>query len=74
MGHLAKYLVKWVFGLISGAPQGFVALGLVWSLASYIIFGALGGLLSGLTLLALRGRAFFLTLPRKSESVKAFPL
>jgi hypothetical protein len=65
MGHLAKYLVKWVFGLISGAPLGFVALGLVWSLVSYIIFGALGGLLGGLTLRALRRAGFFAYLAEK---------
>jgi ABC-type thiamin/hydroxymethylpyrimidine transport system permease subunit len=65
LGHLGKYLVKWVFGLISGAPLGFVALGLVWSLVSYIIFGALGGLLGGLTLLALRRAGFFAYIAEK---------
>jgi ABC-type thiamin/hydroxymethylpyrimidine transport system permease subunit len=65
IGHLAKYLVKWVFGLISGAPLGFVALGLVWSLAGYILFGALGGLLGGLTLRALKRAGFFAYLAEK---------
>ena len=65
IGHLGKYLVKWVFGLISGAPLGFIALGLVWSLASYILFGALGGLLGGLTLLALKRAGFFAYLAEK---------
>lgn len=65
LGHLGKYLVKWIFGLISGAPLGFVALGLIWSLLSYIVFGALGGLLGGLTLLALRRAGFFAYLAEK---------
>lgn len=65
LGHLGKYLVKWIFGLLSGAPLGFVALGLVWSLASYILFGALGGLLGGLTLKALRRAGFFAYLAEK---------
>jgi ABC-type cobalt transport system, permease component len=65
IGHLAKYLVKWVFGLISGAPLGFVALGLVWSLAGYILFGALGGFLGGLTLRALKRAGFFAYLAEK---------
>lgn len=65
LGHLGKYLVKWLFGLISGAPLGFIALGLAWSLASYILFGALGGLLGGLTLKALRRAGFFAYLREK---------
>ncbi len=59
LGHLGKFLVKWVLGAITGAPLGFVALGLARSLVSYIIFGALGGLLGGLTLKALRRAGFF---------------
>ena len=64
-GNMAKFLVKWVIGLVSGAPLGFVALGLAWSLVSYIVFGALGGLLGGLTLMALR-KAGSLPILRKS--------
>jgi len=45
--------------------DGFVALGLVWALAGYIIFGALGGLLAGLTLRALRKAGFFAYLAEK---------
>ncbi len=59
LGHLGKFLVKWALGAITGAPLGFVALGLARSLVSYIIFGALGGLLGGLTLKALRRAGFF---------------
>ncbi len=64
-GHLAKFLVKWVMGLVSGAPLGFVALGLVWSLGSYVLFGALGGVLGGLTIRALRKAGFFAYLAEK---------
>lgn len=65
LGHLAKFLVKWVFGLISGVPLGFVALGLAWSLVNYLFWGALGGLLGGLTLRALRRAGFFAYLAEK---------
>jgi len=59
IGHLGKFVVKWVLGLITGTPLGFVALGLVWSLGGYILWGALGGLLGALTLRALRRAGFF---------------
>jgi hypothetical protein len=59
LGHLGKFLVKWVLGVITGAPLGFVALGLAWSLLTYIAFGALGGVLGALTLRALRKAGFF---------------
>lgn len=65
MGHLCKFLVKWVFGIISGAPIGFVALGLAKALAGYIVFGALGGFLGALTLRALRSAGFFEYLQEK---------
>jgi ABC-type thiamin/hydroxymethylpyrimidine transport system permease subunit len=64
-GHLAKFLVKWAMGVVSGAPVGFVALGLARTLISYLIFGALGGLLGGLTLAALRKAGFFAYLAEK---------
>jgi ABC-type thiamin/hydroxymethylpyrimidine transport system permease subunit len=64
-GNLAKFLVKWGIGLVSGAPLGFVALGLARSLVSYIIFGAIGGLIGGLTLIALRKAGFFTYLEEK---------
>jgi len=59
MGHMGKYLVKWMLGAVTGAPLGFVALGLAWSLVTYLVFGALGGVLGGLTLRALRKAGFF---------------
>lgn len=59
LGHLGKFLVKWVLGAITGAPLGFLALGQAWALLSYVVFGALGGLLGWLTLKALRRAGFF---------------
>lgn len=59
LAHLGKFVVKWVVGLAIGAPLGFVALGLAASFASYVLFGALGGLLGWLTLRALRRAGFF---------------
>jgi hypothetical protein len=64
-GHLGKFLVKYLFGIISGAPVGFVALGLLRSLVFYVIFGALGGILGALTLIALRKAGFFAYLEEK---------
>ena len=59
LGHLGKFLVKWILGVLTGAPLGFVALGLAWSFLTYAIFGALGGVLGALTLRALRKAGFF---------------
>lgn len=64
-GHVGKFLVKWLLASALGAPAGFVALGLAWSLAGYLVFGALGGLLGGLTLNALRRAGFFAYLGEK---------
>ena len=65
LGHMAKFLVKWILATLTGAPAGFVALGLARSIAGYIIFGALGGLLGALTLQALRRAGFFSYLAEK---------
>lgn len=65
IGHLGKFLVKWVLGIVTGAPLGFLALGLARSLIGYVVFGALGGLLASLTLLALRRAHFFTYLEEK---------
>jgi hypothetical protein len=59
LGHLCKFLVKWALSAITGAPAGFVALGMARALVGYIVFGALGGLLGALTLRALRRAGFF---------------
>jgi ABC-type thiamin/hydroxymethylpyrimidine transport system permease subunit len=64
-GHLAKFLVKWGLGVLTGAPVGFVALGLIRAILGYVIFGALGGLLGALTLRALRRAGFFSYLAEK---------
>ena len=65
LGHLAKLLVKWLFGMVSGAPVGFIALGLARSVVGYVVFGALGGVLGSLTLVALRKAGFFSYLAEK---------
>jgi len=57
---MGKFLVKWTLGILTGAPLGFVVLGLLQSLVGYIVFGALGGILGALTILALRKAGFFL--------------
>jgi hypothetical protein len=65
LGHMAKFLIKWGLATLTGAPAGFVALGLARSIAGYIIFGALGGLLGAVTLQALRRAGFFAYLAEK---------
>ena len=65
LGHMAKFLVKWLIGLMTGAPIGFVALGLLRAIIGYIVFGALGGFLGWLTLKALRRAGFFAYLAEK---------
>jgi len=65
LGHLGKFLVKWLFGIITGAPIGFVALGLARALVGYIVFGAIGGFLGWLTLIALRKAGFFAYMAEK---------
>jgi ABC-type thiamin/hydroxymethylpyrimidine transport system permease subunit len=64
-GHLAKFLVKWGMGVLTGAPLGFVALGLLRAMIGYLVFGALGGLLGALTLRALKRAGFFAYLAEK---------
>lgn len=58
VGHLAKFFVKWMFGVLTGAPVGFVALGLAGAAVSYVVWGSLGGLLGALTLRALDRAGF----------------
>lgn len=64
-GHVSKFLVKWGMGALTGAPVGFVALGLLKAVIGYVVFGALGGVLGALTLLALRRAGFFAYLAEK---------
>jgi ABC-type thiamin/hydroxymethylpyrimidine transport system permease subunit len=64
-GHLSKFLVKWVFGLVTGAPVGIIALGLLRSVIGYVIFGALGGFLGWITIKALKQAGFFTYLEEK---------
>lgn len=65
LGHLGKFLIKWLFGLVSGAPLGFIALGLARSLIGYVLFGALGGVLGWVTIKTLRKAGFFSYLAEK---------
>lgn len=65
LGHFAKFLVKWGFGVITGAPVGFVALGLAKAMIGYVVFGAIGGVLGALTLAALRKAGYFAYLEEK---------
>jgi hypothetical protein len=62
---MGKFLVKWGFGVLSGAPVGFVALGLLRSILGYIVFGAVGGLLGYLALRALERASFFAYISEK---------
>ncbi|MDY7040382.1 MAG: ECF transporter S component [Chloroflexota bacterium] len=64
-GHMGKFLVKWTLGVLTGAPVGFLALGLARTIVGYIVFGALGGLVGALTLAALRRAGFFTYLAEK---------
>ncbi|CAG1013595.1 hypothetical protein ANAEL_04747 [Anaerolineales bacterium] len=64
-GHMGKFLVKWLFGIVTGAPIGFVALGLLRAVLGYIIFGAIGGVLGWATLKALRRAGFFAYMAEK---------
>jgi len=64
-GHMGKFLVKWLFGLVTGAPIGFVALGLLRAVLGYIIFGAIGGVLGWATLKALKRAGFFAYMAEK---------
>jgi len=59
IGHLAKLMFKWFFGVLTGTPVGFIALGLARAVLGYVVFGALGGLLGALTLRALERAGFF---------------
>jgi hypothetical protein len=65
LGHFAKFLVKWALGALTGAPIGFLALGLAKAMVGYVFFGALGGVLGALTLLALHKAGYFAYLAEK---------
>lgn len=65
IGHFCKFLVKWALAAVSGAPAGFVALGLLKAIIGYLVFGAIGGVLGSLTLIALRKAGFFAYLAEK---------
>lgn len=62
---MGKFAVNWALGALTGARLGFVALGQMRAVAGYLVFGALGGVLGGLTLQALRRAGFFACLAEK---------
>jgi hypothetical protein len=64
-GHMGKFLTKWALGILTGAPIGFVALGLLRAVIGYIIFGAIGGVLGWVTLKALKRAGFFAYMAEK---------
>ncbi|MFC2031407.1 hypothetical protein ACFLWA_11870 [Chloroflexota bacterium] len=65
LGHSGKFLVKWGMGILTGAPVGIIVLGQIRAIVGYIVFGAIGGLLGGLTVRALRRAGFFEYLAEK---------
>jgi hypothetical protein len=65
LANLAKLSVKWALGTLTGAPVGFVAFGMARAIISHVLFGALGGALGALTLIALRRAGFFAYLSEK---------
>lgn len=65
LGHLGKFMVKWVFGLVSGALLGFIALGLLRSVIGYTLFGAIGGALGWATIKTLHRAGFFTYMAEK---------
>lgn len=65
LGHVAKLLTKFLLAMLLNIPSGFIALGLLASLGTYTLFGALGGLLGWLILRALRRAGFFAYLAEK---------
>ena len=65
LGHIAKILTKFLLAMLLNIPSGFVALGLLASIGTYTVFGAIGGLLGWLILGALRRAGFFAYLAEK---------
>lgn len=50
LGHFGRCVFKWGYGMITGTPIGFIALGYASTLIGYQVFGTIGGFLGGLTL------------------------
>lgn len=58
-GNLMKLGTKTLLEIFVGVPAGFVALGRVYPLLTYTVFGALGGYLGFLVVAALRRAGYF---------------
>jgi len=65
VGNAAKMVVKTLMATLMGIPSGFIALGMVYSFATNLISGAVGGILGYLILKALRKAGFFAYLQEK---------
>ena len=59
VGNFGRLLARFGIGLLSGAPASFLALGFARVIVGYIVFGIIGGLLGGFTLIALRRAGYF---------------
>lgn len=58
-GNLSKLGMKTLLELLIGVPPGFIILGRVYPLVTYIVFGALGGYLGYAIVHALRRAGYF---------------
>jgi hypothetical protein len=65
LGHFGRFLFKWGYGMITGIPIGFIALGYARTLIGYLIFGTLGGFLGGMTLQTLQKAGLFVYLEER---------
>jgi hypothetical protein len=64
-GNLMKLGTKTLLEILVGVPAGFVALGRIYPLMTYILFGALGGYLGFLVVSALRRAGYFAYLAQR---------
>jgi len=58
-GNLAKLAVMVAIEIFAGVPAGFVLVGRAWTLATYSVFGVLGGVLAFAVVRALRRAGYF---------------
>jgi uncharacterized membrane protein len=65
VGNASKMLVKTLMASLLGIPGGFLAVGLLYSFATNLAMGAIGGFLGYLILEALRKAGFFAYLEEK---------
>ena len=58
-GNLSKLGMKTLLEFLIGIPPGFLVLGRGYSLMTYVLFGAIGGLLGYAVVRALRRAGYF---------------